>query len=111
MANSSCCYALIIRQVTCQNGLRRVTNNVYDNIENGTIIPLSFGYNLTVISRTTTDISVRLENTNYIPSLIFTIPVDSYKVFNVPKESGTLIIYVGLKRTTCNTEQCCGTIT
>jgi len=106
-SNHSCCYTLVIRQVTCQNGIRRVINNVYNNVENGTVITLSFGYTLTVISRTTSDISVRLENPNYIPSIIFTIPVDSFKQFNVPKESGTLIISVGVKNTTCPTTECC----
>ena len=107
MANSSCCYTLVIRQVTCQNGIRRVINNVYNNVEDGTVITLSFGYRLTIISRTTSDISVRLENPNYIPSIIFTIPVDSFKEFNVPKESGTLIIFIGVKATACPTIQCC----
>lgn len=106
MANS-CCYTLVIRQVTCQNGVRREINNVYTNVEDNTTIPLSFGYSLTVLSRTTSHVVVRLQNPNYIPSLIFTIPVDSYKEFNVPKESGTLIIFIGVKRATCPSTQCC----
>lgn len=104
---NNCCYTLVIRQITCQNGVRRVINNAYTNIENDTVIQLSFGYTLTVVSRTTTHISVKLENPNYIPALIFSIPADSYKQLNVPKESGTLIIFVGVKRATCPTTQCC----
>lgn len=104
---SSCCYNLVIRQVTCQNGVRKIIDNIYNNIEDGSVIQLSFGYTLTVVSRSSSAVSVRIENTNYIPTMIFSIPVDSFKEFNVPKESGSLIIFVGVNATTCPTVECC----
>lgn len=104
---NSCCYTLVIRQITCQNGVRRIIDNIYNNVEDGSVIQLSFGYTLTVVSRNSTSVLVRLENTNYIPTLIFSIPVDSYKEFNVPKESGSLIIFVGVKAAVCPTVNCC----
>lgn len=107
MCNTNCCYTLVIRQITCQNGIRKVIDNIYNNIEDGNIIQLSFGYTITVVSRTDCDVSIRLENANYIPTMIFIIPVNSYKEFNVPKESGSLVVYVGVKATSCPTTQCC----
>lgn len=104
---TSCCYTLVIRQITCQNGVRRVINNSYNNIEDGTTIQLSFGYTLTIVSRNQSNIVVRLQNNNYIPTMIFSIPDGSYKEFNVPKESGTITILVGAKRISCPTTTCC----
>lgn len=106
---NSCCYDLIIRQITCQNGIRRVINNVYSNIEDNTTIQLSFGYTLTVVSRTQAHVTVRLQNPNYIPTMLFSIPNNSFKEFNVPKESGTLIIFVGVRATKCPNTECCNT--
>ena len=106
---NSCCYDLIIRQITCQNGIRRVINNVYSNIEDSTVIQLSFGYTLTIVSRTNSHVTVRLQNPNYIPTLLFSIPNNSYKEFNVPKESGTLVILVGVRATKCPSTNCCNT--
>ena len=101
----NCCYTLAIRQITCQNGVSRTVNNVYTNISIGTVISLNFGYSITIVSISNSGISIQLSNPDFIPNLIFNIPCNSYKIFDVPKESGTLRIYVGVKQVCC--EQVC----
>lgn len=36
------CYTLAVRQRTCENGIARRIENVYSNVTNNTVIPLSF---------------------------------------------------------------------
>lgn len=98
---NECCYTLAIRQRTCQNGVARTTDNVYTNIAIGSVISLSFGYSVTIVSISRRHITIQLANNDFIPQLIFNIPVGSYKIFDLPKESGTLRVYIGA------TEVCC----
>ncbi len=105
---NNCCYTLAVRQRTCQNGVARITDNVYTNISNGSTYNLSFGYKLTIIDINTAGISIKISNPDFIPSLIFNIPSDSYKIFDLPKESGTLRVYIGIRCTCCEpTRACC----
>ena len=102
MQGNCCCYNLVIRQITCQNGVRNNIENIYTNIQLNSLFSLYFGYTIKKKKKTTSDVSIKLRNDNYIPPIIFTIPVNTFKIFNVPKESGTLIIYIGLKRCDSN---------
>ena len=82
----NCCFLLAIRQRTCQNGVARVIDNIYINISAQSTYSLSFGYTLKVSSINQNSISINISNDDFIPSLIFNIPVNSYKVFDLPKE-------------------------
>lgn len=98
-----CCFALAIRQRSCQNSISRCQDNIYTNITNGSTISLEFGYSITVISVNCSSITIRLSNQNFIPDLVFNIPNDSYKLFDLPQESGTLRVLVGVKQVCCST--------
>ena len=98
----NCCFLLAIRQRTCQNGVARVIDNIYINISAQSTYSLSFGYTLKVSSINQNSISINISNDDFIPSLIFNIPVNSYKVFDLPKESGTFKVYVWLKFSSCD---------
>lgn len=97
------CYNILIKQVTCQNGVPRIVNNTYSNIKVGTIIQLSFGYTIKITAINDSNIEIMLSNPNYISDIYFTIPISSYKQFNLPKENGTLRVYVGIVSYDC----CC----
>ena len=102
------CYTIAIRQITCQNGIPRNIDNVYTNITSGSTIPLSFGYNATFISGTNNRASIQISNPNFIPNLIFNIANNTYKIFDLPKESGTLRVYIGVTIIDCtDTVICC----
>lgn len=101
MQESCCCYTLAIRQMSCQNSISRCIDNVYTNITNGSNIPLDFGYNVSCICVNCSSVTIQITNPNFIPTLIFNIPNDSYKIFDLPTQSGTLIVIIGAKQTCC----------
>lgn len=102
------CYTLAVRQRICQNGISRSTDNVYTNVANGTEISLNFGYTLTYISSSSTHATIQISNPSQIPSLIFNIPNNEYKIFDLPVQSGTLRIYIGATGICCGeTIMCC----
>lgn len=102
------CYTLLVRQRTCQNGIPSNLENTYTNVTNQSIFPLSFGYSFRVISNNRATISIELSNPNFIPNMIFNIPNSGYKVFDLPKENGTLRVYIGATGIDCqDTVVCC----
>ncbi|MEG2348320.1 MAG: hypothetical protein RSB67_01555 [Clostridia bacterium] len=102
------CYTLAIRQMRCQNSIKKTVDNVYTNIVPNTIITLSFGYFVKLISTNSTNITIQLSNSSQIPNLVFNIPAGSYKIFDLPTESGTLRVYIGATAIDCqDTIVCC----
>jgi hypothetical protein len=102
------CYTLAVRQRTCQNGISRRIENVYTNVNNNTVIPLSFGYLITVVTRNFRNITIQLSNPSYIPNTIFNIPNGGSKTFDLPKENGTIRVFVGATGINCGeTVICC----
>lgn len=102
------CYTLTIKQVRCQNGISRTIDNVYTNISPNTIINLSFGYSVKIISTNTNSITIQLSNPAQIPNLIFNIPSGSFKTFDLPTEAGTLRVHIGAVVIQCeDTVVCC----
>ena len=105
------CYTLAVRQRKCQNGISNVTDNVYTNITNNSVIPLGFGYTLTFISSNSSTATIQLSNPDFIPNILFNIPSGRYKIFYLPVESGTVRIQVGVTAIDCsNTIACCNII-
>lgn len=104
------CYNLAIRQRNCENGIARSTDNVYTNITNGTEILLNFGYTLTFISSNDSQATIELSNPDQIPNLLFTIPNNSYKVFDLPVQNGSTRIYIGATGIECNNTIVCSSI-
>lgn len=96
-----CCFALAIRQRSCQNGISRNIDNIYTNITIGTTIPLEFGYKITVTNISCCNISIKLSNPDFIPDLIFNIPNDSFKSFDLPQQACLLQVCVGAKQISC----------
>lgn len=110
---NDCCYTIAIRQITCQNGIPRTIDNVYTNVEVGNIISLSFGYSIKILSINTSNIEIELSNPDYIPTLIFNIPVGHFRMFSLPKENGTLRVFIGAIAKCCKTfpvTLCCNDI-
>ncbi len=102
------CYTLAVRQQRCQNGISRRIDNVYTNVTNSSIIPLSFGYQIRVITRNANSIAVEISNLDFMPNTIFNIPNGSYKIFDLPTENGTLRVFIGATGINCeNTVVCC----
>ncbi|MEG0872778.1 MAG: hypothetical protein RSE00_02200 [Clostridia bacterium] len=101
------CYTLAVRQRTCQNGISRKIDNVYTNVNTNSIVPLSFGYQLKIIQRCKNFVTIQISNSNTIPNLIFNIPNGGYKIFDLPKESGTLKIFVGATGIDCGESVVC----
>ncbi|MDO4282588.1 MAG: hypothetical protein Q4D02_03045 [Clostridia bacterium] len=102
------CYTLAIRQRRCQNGISRELDNVYTNVTTSSIIQLSFGYVLTVISKNPNSISIQISNPNFMPNTIFNIPSGSFKIFDLPTENGTLRVFIGATGIDCSdTVVCC----
>lgn len=102
------CYTLAIRQRRCQNSISRELDNVYTNVTTSSIIPLSFGYVVTIISKNQNSISIQISNPNFMPNTIFNIPSGSYKVFDLPVENGTLRVFIGATGIDCSdTIVCC----
>ncbi len=104
------CYSLAIRQRTCENGIARYTDNVYTNVTNGTEISLNFGYILTFISSNGSQATIQLSNPNQIPNLLFTIPNNSYKMFDLPVQNGTARVYIGATGLPCNDTIVCSSV-
>lgn len=105
---NECCYTLSVRQIRCQNGVRRQIDNVYTNVVRNSIIPLSFGYLLTFISANQNNVTIQLSNPGIIPNLLFNIPCGGFKTFDLPTESGTLRVLIGATSIDCsNTVICC----
>lgn len=102
------CYTLAIRQRRCQNGISRELDNVYTNVTTSSIIPLSFGYVVTIISKNQNSISIQISNPNFMPNTIFNIPSGSFKIFDLPTENGTLRVFIGATGIDCSdTVVCC----
>lgn len=105
------CYTLAVRVLKCQNGISNTTDNVYTNITNNSVVQLGFGYTLTFIASNSNNATIKLSNSNFIPNILFNIPSGSYKIFDLPVESGTVRIYVGVTAIDCsNTIACCNII-
>lgn len=105
------CYTLAIRQIKCQNSIANTTDNVYTNITTGSVVPLGFGYSLTFVSATATTGTIEISNSSFIPNILFNIPSGSYKIFDLPVDSGTLRVSVGLSAINCsNTVACCNLV-
>ena len=100
---NDCCFILAIRQISCQNNINRCFDNVYTNITSGSNIPLEFGYNITCVAVTCSHVIIRISNPNFIPTLLFNIPCNSFKRFDLPQEAGTLNVLVGAKEICCPT--------
>ena len=102
------CYTLAIRQRRCQNGISRELDNVYTNVTTSSILPLSFGYQVTIISLNANSISIQISNPDFIPNMIFNIPSGSFKIFDLPTENGTLRVSIGATSIDCSdTVVCC----
>lgn len=102
------CYTLAIRQIKCQNSIATTTDNVYTNVTIGSVISLGFGYSVTLISANSNNITIQISNSGFIPNILFNIPSGSYKIFDLPVESGTLRVYIGATAIDCNnTIACC----
>ena len=101
------CYTLSVRQRKCQNGISNITDNVYTNISNNSVVQLGFGYTLTFISSNSSTATIQLSNPDVIPNILFNIPNGSYKIFDLPVESGNIRIYVGLTAINCSTSVAC----
>lgn len=102
------CYTLAIRQRRCQNGIARELDNIYTNVSTSSIIPLSFGYVVTIISKNQNSISIQISNQNFMPNTIFNIPSGSFKIFDLPTENGTLRVFIGATCIDCSdTVVCC----
>ena len=105
------CYTLSVRQRKCQNVISNITDNVYTNISNNSVVQLGFGYTLTFISSNSSTATIQLSNPDVIPNILFNIPNGSYKIFDLPVDSGTVRIYVGVTAIDCsNTIACCNII-
>ena len=102
-----CCFALAIRQKSCQNGISKNIDNIYTNITIGSTIPLEFGYKISVISINCSNTTIKLSNPDFIPDLVFNIPNDSFKIFDLPQEACSLQILVGAKQICCPTTCAC----
>lgn len=101
------CYTLSVRQIKCQNGIANSTDNIYTNITVNSVIPLGLGYTLTFISANQTTGTIQISNSAFIPNILFNIPSGSYKIFDLPVESGNIRIYVGLTAINCSTSVAC----
>lgn len=105
------CYTLAVRQKKCQNGISNITDNIYTNISNNSVVQLGFGYTLTFISSNSSTATIQLSNSDFIPNILFNIPSGSYKIFDLPVDSGAVRIYVGVTAIDCsNTVSCCNII-
>lgn len=102
-----CCFALAIRQRSCQNGISKNIDNVYTNITTKTSIPLELGYKLTVISISCTSITIKISNPDFIPDLVFNIPNNSFKIFDLPQEACLFRVAIGIKQICCATSCVC----
>lgn len=96
-----CCFALAIRQKSCQNSISRCIDNVYTNITLGSSIPLEFGYNITVTNITCSKITIKLSNPDFIPDLTFNITNNSFKLFDLPQQACCLQVCIGVKQISC----------
>lgn len=99
---NNCCYNIIIRQNTCENGISRVFNNTYTNIELGTNIELNFGYTLKYLQGNSNFATIQFNNDLIIPATSFNIPNGSYKVFDLPCQCGTYRVYIGVATGCCS---------
>lgn len=97
-----CCYNIVIRQNTCENGISRVYNNTYTNVEPGTDITLNFGYTLRYLQGTSGFATIQINNDFIIPATNFNIPNGSYRVFDLPCQCGTYRVYVGVNLGDCS---------
>ena len=102
-----CCYTIAIRQRRCENDIPRQIDNIYTNTTIDTVFPLSFGYTVTYVSCTEKFITIKLSNPNFIPDITFNIPSGSYRLFDLPIETGTLRVYIGAIRTCCPASPVC----
>ena len=95
------CYNIAIRQRKCQNGISLVTDNVFTNVEDNAEIILSFGYTLTVVSKNSNSVTIRLHNPDLLSDIRFNIPNDTFKTFDLPMYNGTYVLQVGVQRFNC----------
>lgn len=97
----SLCYDLAVRQIKCQNVIAVTTDNIYTNVEINSQILLSYGYVLTVTSKSSSGITISLYNFELLNTVKFNIPYDTYKTFDLPLYNGTFVVLVGTVKNTC----------
>lgn len=95
------CYDLAIRQRKCQNSISVTIDNIYTNIEDNAQIQLSFGYNLTIISKNSNSVTIELSNFELLEAVKFNIPIDDFKMFDLPIYNGSYIVLIGITRNNC----------
>lgn len=105
MSNS--CFAILIRERACQNGVPLTTDRVFSSINEAENISLSFGYSLTLTTFGADDILVTFTNLALNISLRFSISNPGVGVFDLPIDGGTFRVVIISQEVCCDTSSVC----
>lgn len=105
MSNS--CFAILIRQRACQNGVPVTTDKVISNINETENIALNFGYTVNLSTFGADDILVTFNNITLNLSLRFSITNPGVGVFDLPIDGGTFRVVIISQEVCCNSSHPC----
>lgn len=96
------CFALIIRDKTCQSGVPIISEKVYTNLSTTENIVLQNGYTLNIFSEQSNRIKLEFINNALNVNVSYYILSDSYGIFDIPIDSGTYRVGVYATRNCCS---------
>ncbi len=105
MSNS--CFAILIRQRACQNGVPVTTDKVISNINEAENVSLNFGYTVSLSTFGSDDILVTFTNVALNLTLRFSISNPGIGVFDLPIDGGTFRVVIISQEVCCNTSSVC----
>lgn len=96
------CRSILIRQTICVNGVPNTSENVYTNLTLGSIVPLKYGYSMTLLSNISDSTVITITGLSF--ALSVTIEEGRFKMFDLPVEGGKYELFIGISNT-CNTKR------
>lgn len=101
------CFAVLIRQRACQNGVPVTTDKTINNINEAENINLNFGYVLSLSTFGADDILVTFTNISLNLTLRFSISSPGIGIFDLPIDGGTFRVVIVIQEICCNTNSTC----
>ncbi len=83
------CYFLAVKFKVCQSGVPLVSEKVYTNLSNTTIIDLYYGYTINIQSASNDSLTILINNSTLNLNLTFTINNGETILIDLPLDSGT----------------------
>ncbi|MDD2627358.1 MAG: hypothetical protein PHR25_05615 [Clostridia bacterium] len=101
------CFAIVVREQACQNGVPVTSEKSYSNISSMENILLNFGYTLTISSYGSSSILLAFNNPTLGYRINFSITNPGIGIFDLPIDGGSYRITILSQKRPCNISCVC----